>query len=68
MTQDVVYDVVNADSIKNLTRDVNAALLAGWELVGGVSCAISRDQGYTEYLFTQAMIRPRTNPIERKHF
>ena len=58
--QDVVYDVATADTIKELNRIVNEALLKGWELVGGVSCSKAVDQGRYEYLFSQAVIRPRT--------
>jgi hypothetical protein len=60
MKQDMVYDVAVADTSKELVAIVNRALAQGWELVGGVSCSKAVDQGRYEYLFSQAVIRPRT--------
>ena len=51
------YKVIKANDIGVLEAEVNRHLSDGWTLVGGVSVAESRDQGWTHCAYAQAMIK-----------
>ncbi len=67
MNPKVEYRVVSADDEKGLNKVVNALLDEGWELHGGVSCALSETDDVRYTLFAQAMTRrdPSSGPIIR---
>lgn len=57
MYRRVAYQVVTDDDEEKLVQKVNALLDDGWELQGGISCALSEGDDFRYTIFAQAMTR-----------
>ena len=57
MDRKIEYTVVSEHDEDELVKAVNKLLDDGWELYGGVSCALSETDDVRYTMFTQAMTR-----------
>jgi len=62
-----LYNVVRDWDATRFEQTVETQLNSGWELVGGVSVAVTKDsEALDEYFFCQAMKRAQVRPKEDK--
>lgn len=57
MYQKIEYKIVSASDHDEMAQMVNGLLGDGWELCGGVSCALSGTDDTRYAMFAQAMTR-----------